>query len=98
MTKTTDPMQAGKDRAHLVHQHSADMLNALTDPKNVAKGSWRYLSTEQLFQLLKREVEELQLALWQFSKGECGPERVGQEAADVSAFAAMIADVARNTA
>ena len=83
------------NRAILVIRHARAMWRALTNPKNERKGDWRGIPLDELLSQMDREVEELKLALWQHSKGECGPERVEEEGADVSCFVAFISDANR---
>ena len=83
------------NRLLLVIRHAYAMWQALNAPKNRSKGSWDHIEPHMLIRLAKGELEELHVALWQFGKGEAGADRVEEEAADLSAYAAMIADMAR---
>ena len=82
-------------RALLVLRHAYALWHTLNLPKNAAKGDWRQDDHFRLLHLLKREVEELSVALWEWETGRGSTKRVAEEAADVSAFAAMVADKAR---
>lgn len=81
-------------RLILVIRHAWAMWRTLSLPKNAAKGDWRQEDHFRLLHLLKREVEELSVALWEWETGGGSAERVAEEVADVSAFAAMVADKA----
>lgn len=84
-----------EERTSLMIRHASAVQKALLAEKNLLKGTWEHMSPTHLFYLLQHEVDELKVALWQFSVGECTAERVEEESADVGAFAAMIADVCR---
>jgi hypothetical protein len=73
------------------------MWRVLSLPKNRAKGSWQDIPPYTLLCLLEKEVAELKAALWQHDRvgGQRISRQVASEAADVSAFAAMIADNCR---
>jgi hypothetical protein len=80
------------NREQLVADHSAAMLTALNLPKNQAKGDdWLTADPQRLLDLLNQEVRELEAVVWQWYHGG-SPAKVRSEAADVSNFAAMIAD------
>lgn len=82
-------------RLLLVFRHAWAMWRVLNAPKNRAKGDWRNNDPSDLLSLLDREREELFVACWELERGKGPAQRVKEEAADVSAFAAMVADVAR---
>lgn len=86
------------NRLILVLRHALAMWRALDHPKNRRKGSWREDSPYALLRLLDREVEELWVSVWEFEHGKGTAARVEEEAADVGAFAAMVADRARQQA
>lgn len=75
--------------------HARAVWKALDAPKNRVKGDWRGDDIRDLLKALNREVEELTTACWHYECQGGEASRVKEEAADVSAFAAMIADVCR---
>jgi len=83
------------NRAILVIRHARAMWRALTNPKNERKGNWRHIPPWDLMELARRELEELHTAAWDFEHGHGAAERVIEEAADLSAYASMLADYAR---
>ena len=83
------------NRAILVIRHARAMWRALTNPKNERKGDWRGESSLGLLWLTRKEYDELFAACWEFECGTVPAQRVEEEAADLSVFAAMIADNAR---
>ncbi|QXE86004.1 hypothetical protein KP003_16815 [Geomonas nitrogeniifigens] len=85
-------------RIILVIRHALALWHTLNLPKNAAKGDWRQQDHFHLLHLLKAEVEELAVALWEWETGKGMAQRVEEEAADVSAFAAMVADKAKEKA
>jgi hypothetical protein len=90
-----------KERARrliLVIRHAWSMWQTLNLPKNLAKGSWRGDDHFDQMQQLKREVEELHAAIWEWECGNGSVDRVISEAADVSVFSAMVADTVKNNA
>ena len=88
-------MSAHISRALLVIRHAWQMYRNLTLPRNVAKGDWGDQTPHELLRLLMIEYEELFVALWELKSGKGTAQRVAEEAADLSAFAAMLADNAR---
>lgn len=82
-------------RLILVIRHAWAMWQTLSLPKNAAKGDWRQEGVWDLLAKMDREREELCVACWQFEHGRGSARRVAEEAADVSAFAAMVADKVR---
>ena len=85
------------NRLLLVIRHACQIYRNLTLRRNLAKGDWRAEDMRALLKLLEREREELWVACWELETGRGSAARVAEEAADVSAFAAMIADNARAT-
>jgi hypothetical protein len=85
-------------RLILAIRHAAAMYRALSLPKNRCKGHWGGISSRELLELAKREYEELFVACWELEHGKGTAERVAEEAADLSNFAAMIADNVRRRA
>ena len=83
------------NRAILVIRHARAMWRALTNPKNERKGDWRGMDAPELLKLAQREQEELHVSCWELECGKGTAQRVEEEAADLSVFAAMIADNAR---
>ena len=83
-------------RTELVESHAAAMLTVLRLSKNAAKGHWRDIPVYDLLRLAEREFSELTAAVWTYNCRTNPTEehraRVVSEAADLSAFAAMIAD------
>ena len=88
-------MSAHISRAMLVIRHAWQMYRNLTLPRNLAKGDWRELSQQELLRLAMVEYEELFVACWELECGKGTAQRVAEEAADLSDFAAMIASNAR---
>ena len=84
------------NRALLVIRHARAMWRALTNPKNERKGDWRGESSLHLLKLTWAEYDELHTACWELECGKGTAQRAEEEAADLSVFAAMIADNARN--
>ena len=84
------------NRALLVIRHARAMWRALTNPKNERKGDWRGKDPRELLELAYMEHDELFAACWELECGKGTAQRVEEEAADLSVFAAMIADNARN--
>ena len=79
-------------REQLVADHSQAMLATLNLPKNQAKGDdWVHAAPLDLLSLLHQEVRELEAVVWRWYHGG-ESSRIQEEAADVSNFAAMIAD------
>ncbi|CAK0755007.1 hypothetical protein CCP3SC15_2010003 [Gammaproteobacteria bacterium] len=78
-------------RFSLVLRHARAMYRNLSQPRNRQKGHWRKIPTHELLRLLRRELEELEAALWACEHGG-DPGQVEAEAADLSNFAAMLAD------
>lgn len=66
----------------------------LREPRNEAKGSWREDTLYDLLSKLKREANELRAELRSEDEG-LNYDAIISEAADVSAYSMMIADVAR---
>ena len=64
-------------------------------PRNLAKGDWAAVSQQELLRLLMVEYEELYVEVYRADRGTGSASRVTEEAADLSDFAAMIADNAR---
>jgi hypothetical protein len=83
-------------RLILVLRHAYALWRTLSLPKNAAKGDWRVHSLRELLDLAQREYEELFTAAWELECGKGTAQRVIDEAADLGAFAAMIADKARH--
>lgn len=83
-------------RALLVLRFALSMWRTLSLPKNAAKGDWRVHSLRELLDLAQREYEEVFTAAWELECGKGTAQRVIDEAADLGAFAAMIADTARH--
>lgn len=83
------------NRLLLTLRHARAMWRVLSNPKNVRKGDWHMMQAMTLYRLAEIEMKELKHALWEFSHGECTIGHVESEAADVSAFVAMIADRCR---
>lgn len=82
-------------RLLLVLRHSYALWRTLNLPKNRCKGDWRNEDLRDLLELLRKEVSELEQSCWDYECGGGSSDRVAAEAADVSAFAAMVADKAR---
>jgi len=82
-------------RLLIVVRHAWHMWRALALPKNSRKGGWNHMPAHELLHLLKRECEELQAACWELEHHGGAVENVVREAADISNFAAMIADNAK---
>lgn len=82
-------------RAILVIRHVLAIWQVLDAPKNRCKGDWRETDVRELLRLAEIEYQELFTACWDHERGQGTAKRVEEEAADLSAFAAMIADVAR---
>jgi len=85
------------DRLQLVVDHAYSMHKTLTLPKNAQKGGWKGMDTATLISLLDKEIEEFYAALWACDFHGGAPERVAEEASDMSNFAAMIVDNCRTT-
>jgi len=83
------------NRAILVIRHARAMWRALTLPKNEAKGDWQGKDAREMLELARKEYAELYTACWELECGKGTAQRVEEEAADLSVFAAMIADNAR---
>lgn len=60
---------------------------AIMKPKNVQKGSWDHLQAEQLLDLLKEEIDELQQAIYHRSAKE-----TYDEIGDCLAYLGMLID------
>jgi hypothetical protein len=86
-----------EDVSRLVKEHSTAMMDTLLLPKNRRKGDWLGDDPFELLKLLEQEVRKLYAVVWQWEHGG-SPDRVRSEAADVSNFAAMVADVCQRTA
>lgn len=82
-------------RLLLVLCHARAMYRGLRQPKNRRKGGWQHLDSQYLLRRLQREVVELQAALWAYEDHGGDWRQVVSEAADVSNFAAMLADNAK---
>lgn len=82
-------------RLLLTLRHAVAMWRVLSHPKNRNKGGWDHLTAYELLELADREMEELRSAVWGYEQCVVGPDRVESEAADVSAFVAMVADRCR---
>jgi NTP pyrophosphatase (non-canonical NTP hydrolase) len=78
-------MHSRKEDKRMLKDFNTIVLGKLR--ANRHKEHWSTLSVTQLIEYLKKEVEELEQAY-----GEGKPSRIALEAADVAAFAAMIAD------
>lgn len=84
-------------RLILVIGHALHMWRVLSQPRNVAKGSWLGSGPRPLLDRAREELAELEMEVWLWENGhDPGPSGVHGEAADVSAFVAMVADVCRN--
>lgn len=82
----------------LTVRHTWFVWRVLSHPKNRSKGTWRNMDAYTLITLAKRELEEVEAAVWMHNTnryGSYGSKRVALECADLSAFAAMISDVCR---
>lgn len=82
-------------RLILTVRHAVQMWRNLSLAKNRSKGTWHDDSIYDLLRHAQVEMNELWTACWEFEHGGGSAQRVAEEAADVSAFTAMIADVAR---
>ena len=82
-------------RLLLTLRHARAMWRVLSHPKNRSKGGWDHLSAYDLLQYAEQEMEELRATVWGYEQNVVGPDRVESEAADVSAFVAMVADRCR---
>lgn len=82
-------------RLVLVLRHARAMWRVLSHPKNISKGGWDGLPAYDLLRLAEQEMEELRAAVWGYEQSAVGADRVESEAADVSAFVAMVADRCR---
>lgn len=71
------------------------MWRVLSHPKNRSKGGWDNLSSYELLQLAEQEMDELRAAVWGYEQCVTGGDKVESEAADVSAYVAMVADRCR---
>lgn len=81
-------------RLILVITHALCMWRVLSQPRNVAKGSWRGIGPRPLLERAREELAELEMEVWLWENGHLpGPSGIHGEAADVSAYVAMIADV-----
>lgn len=83
------------DRLQLVVDHAYQMHQTLELPKNKDKGGWDDLSPVYLLSCAEQELSELTAAMWGFLYQGEPAERVVAEAADLSNFAAMIADTCK---
>lgn len=83
-------------RLILVIRHAWQMWRQLSLPKNSSKGHWGHIGNREIMRLAQMEYEELFVACWELECGKGSAQRVAEEAADLSAFAAMAADIARN--
>lgn len=72
--------------------HTAAMLRVLFRKKNRSKGPWRGISVEQLLDLAEIELVELRLEMVRYRAGLNTLADVEAEAADVSAYVAMLVD------
>ena len=82
------------ERLSLLTSHIDIIHKTLNLPKNARKGSWKELTPRQAIELLEDEFVELKSAVWNFEQG--GPaQRVVEESADVSIYAAIVADICR---
>ena len=81
----------------LTIRHAIAMWRVLSHPKNSRKGSWHHLTVYDLYQCAEQEMCELKAAAWQYEHGNGSARRVEDEAADVSAYVAMLADKCRST-
>lgn len=84
------------ERTLLVLRHALRMWRVLNSPRNRAKGSWRGMTPRQLLEAAQEEMRELEQEVWLWENGHApGSCGVDGEAADVSAYVAMLVDVAR---
>lgn len=84
------------NRLFLTVRHTIAIWRVLSHPKNRSKGTWRNTPVYQLIDLAKRELEEVEAAIWAYNRGVGSSEHISLECGDVSAFMAMIADVCRD--
>jgi len=83
-------------RLILTIRHARAMWRVLSHPKNSRKGSWHHLTVYDLYQCAEQEMRELKAAAWQYEHGNGSVRRVEDEAADVSAYVAMLVDKCRS--
>lgn len=82
-------------RLLLTLRHSYHLWRVLSAPRNRRKGHWRENSQQRLLFLAYQEMSELAEAVHAHQQGTGCAAHVASEAADVSAFVAMLADNAR---
>lgn len=82
------------EREAVVDWFAEQVKTKLREPRNEAKPSWRGETVYDLLSLLKREQNELRAEL-RSADEEIDYDAIIMEAVDVTAFAMMIADVAR---
>lgn len=85
-------------RVLLTLHHTWYVWRVLSHPKNRSKGTWRNLTAYELVKLARRELEEVEAAVWMHNTeryGKYGSHRVSLECGDLGAFAAMISDVCK---
>lgn len=85
-------------RLSLTLRHALALWRVLNHPKNRKKGGWDHLSAHGLLICAEQEMEELRAAAWGYEQGVMKAAQVESEAADVSAYVAMVADRCRSTA
>lgn len=76
-------------------RHAIAIWRVLSHPKNRYKGHWGSVPPQALLLHACDELRELSAEVWAHSEGKGNVEAVVSEAADVSAFLAMLVDNVR---
>jgi hypothetical protein len=82
-------------RLLLTIRHAWAMWQVLSLPKNRVKGPWHQQSAMALVCLAEMEMKELKEEVLAYNRGQGAASLIAAEAADVSAYVAMVADVCR---
>ena len=82
-------------RLLLTIRHAWAMWQVLSLPKNRVKGPWHNQQAMALLRLAEAELAELREEVLAYNRGQGSPVCVAREAADVSAYVAMVSDVCR---
>lgn len=83
-------------RVLLAVRHCAALLRVLLCRRNMAKGNrWHLNSYHHLHNRFREEVREMEAELWACEQGTGSVARLEAEAADCSAYLAMIVEKAR---